>query len=115
MEAPCSRDQANFARPKRNDATMPASLPDQRNLQIGRPVLLRIEAAAVDVARAPEQQVASEIDEVVLHEIRSLLETEGDKRLSKNALGCVDGPRGVSCRGDLVEHSGKDARDRSDR
>src|SRR5580693_7665814 len=36
-------------------------LPDQRNLQIGGAVLLGIEAAAVDIAGAPEQQVASEV------------------------------------------------------
>src|ERR1700750_3328236 len=98
MEAPCSTDQATFARPKRNDTTTPASLPDQRDLQIGRPVLLGIKAAAVDVAGAPEQQVAPEVDQVVLHEIGSFLETEGDEGFSEYALGRVDGPRCVSNR-----------------
>jgi hypothetical protein len=52
------------------------SLPDQRNLQVGGAVLFRIEAAAVDIARTPEQQIAPKIDEVVFHEIRPFLETE---------------------------------------
>src|SRR5580704_13720780 len=85
-------------------------LSDQRNLQVGRAVLLRIKAAAVNIARAPEQKIPSEVDQVVLHEIRSLLETEGDKGLSKDALGCVDRPRRVSCRRDLVEYVGKSLR-----
>ena len=33
-----------------------ASFSDRRNLQIGRPVLLGVEAAAIDVAGAPEQE-----------------------------------------------------------
>jgi hypothetical protein len=63
------------------------SLPDQGNLQVGGAVLLRIEAAAVDIARTPEQQIAPKIDEVVFHEIRSFLETEGEERLPEDALG----------------------------
>src|SRR5438105_4079104 len=89
-------------------------LPDQRDLQVGRPVLLDIKAAAVDVASAPEQELTPEVDEVVLHEIRSLLEAEGDKRLAEDALGRIDSPRSVSRRGDLIEHVGKSLRERSD-
>src|ERR1700731_4079782 len=62
-------------------------LSDQRNLQVGRAILLRIKAAAVNIARAPEQKIPSEVDQVALHEIRPLLETEGDEGLSKDALG----------------------------
>ena len=81
-------------------------------LQIGRPVLLGIEATAIDVAGAPEQQVAPEIDEVVLHEVRAFLETKGREILAENALGRVDGPRRVPGRGDLVQHIGKSLRQR---
>src|SRR5450755_76110 len=88
-------------------------LPDQRNLQVGGAVLLGIEAAAVDIAGAPEQQVAPEIDEVVLHEIRPFLETEGCEDLSEYALGRVDRPRRVSGRRDLVEYVGKPLNERS--
>src|SRR5882757_1422239 len=83
------------------------SLPNQRDLQIGRAVLLGVKTAAVDIAGAPEQQVASEVDEVVLHEIGPFLEREGDKGLSEYALGRVDNPRRVSGRRDLVEEVGK--------
>src|SRR6202007_2027057 len=88
-------------------------LSDQRNLQIGRPILLHIEAAAIDIARAPEQQVASEVDEVILHEIRPFLETEGGEGLSEYALRRVDCPWRVSGRRDLVEDVGKSLRERS--
>src|SRR5882757_9833734 len=81
-------------------------LSDQRNLQIGRAVLLRIKAAAVNIARAPEQQVASEVDQVVLHEVRPFLESEGGEGPSEYALRRVERPRRVSCRRDLVEYVG---------
>src|SRR5258708_24023573 len=92
---------------------MPALPSDQRDLKVGGPVLLGIKAAAVYIARAPEQQVSSQIDEIVLHEIRPFLQTEGGKRLSEEALRQADRPRGVSCRGDLVEHIGKSRRKQS--
>src|SRR6185312_2127911 len=92
----------------------PALLPDQWDLQVGGPVLLGIEAAAVDIAGAPEQQGSFEVDEIVPHEIRPLLQTERNKRLSEDALRRVDRPRPVSCRSDLVEHIGKSRRKRSD-
>src|SRR5271163_1255272 len=62
-------------------------LPYQRDLQIGGTVLLGIKAAAVNVASAPEQQIPPEIHKIVLHEIRSLLQTEGNESLSEYALG----------------------------
>src|SRR4029077_14458339 len=111
-EAPCSRDQVTFARPKGDDFITPALLSDQWDLQVGGPVLLGIKGAAVDVARTPEQQIPSKIDEIVLHEIRPFLQTERDKRLSEDALGRVDRPRRVSCRSDLVEHIAKSRRKR---
>jgi hypothetical protein len=51
-------------------------LPDQRNLEIGGAVLLRIKAAAVNIARPPEQQVAFKVDEVVLHEVRPFFQSD---------------------------------------
>jgi len=62
-------------------------LSDQRDLQIGRAILLGIEATAVNVTGTPEQQIVSEIDQVVLHEVRPLLETEGREGFSEYALG----------------------------
>src|SRR6476620_5403007 len=104
MEAPCSRSKC-FA--------SSGLLSDQRDLKIGGAVLLGIKAAAVDIAGAPEQQVASDVDEVILHEIRPFLETEGNKRLSEYALRCVDCPRRVSRRCDLVEYINKSLREGS--
>jgi hypothetical protein len=88
------------------------SLPDQGDLQVGGAVLLGIEAAAVDIAGAPEQQVATEVDEVVLLEIRAFLESEGGEGLSEYALRRVDCPRRVSGRRDLVEDVSKSLRER---
>src|SRR6266478_2279387 len=93
--------------------TSPRLLSDQRDLQIGGAVLFGIKAAAVDIAGAPEQQVASEVDQVVLHEIRPFLESEGSEGLSEYALGRVDRPGGISCRRDFVEDVGKPLRERS--
>src|SRR5271170_3998198 len=59
----------------------------QRDLQVGGTVLLGIKAAAVDIARAPEQQIPPEVHKIVLHEIRSLFQTEGNESLSEYALG----------------------------
>src|SRR5258707_13941613 len=75
---------SHFRKTKRNDLTMPALLSDQRDLQVGGPVLFGIKAADVYIARAPEQLVSSHLDEVVLHEIRSFLHTVGAKRLSED-------------------------------
>src|SRR4051812_31469713 len=44
-------------------------LPDQRDLQVRRPVLLVVEAAAIDVARAPKEHVVAQVDEVEFHEV----------------------------------------------
>ena len=48
----------------------------QWDLEVGRPVLLGVEAAAVDVSCPPEQIVALDIDQVVLHEVAALGEAE---------------------------------------
>src|SRR5271154_2927627 len=80
--------------PGANRRTDTRLLANQRNLEIGWAILLRIKAAAVDIARAPEQQIASEIDEVVFHEICPLLETKGSEGLPEYALGRIHGPRG---------------------
>src|ERR1700674_4219093 len=91
----------------------PRLLPDQRDLQVGGAVLLGIKAAAVDIAGAPEQQISSEIHQVVLHEVRCFFQPEGNERLAEYALRRVDRPRGVSCRRDFVEDVGKPLRERS--
>src|ERR1700736_4820086 len=90
-----------------------SSLPDQRDLEVGGAVLFRIEAAAVDLARPPEQQVAFEVDEIVLHEVRPFFQGEGSEALSEYALRRVDRPRSVSSRRDLIEHIGKPLREGS--
>src|SRR5882757_11109972 len=82
-------------------------LSDQRDLQIGGAVLLRIETTSVNIARAPKQQVTFEVDEVVLHEVRSFFQSEGREILSEYALRRVDRPRSVSSCRNLVEHIGK--------
>jgi hypothetical protein len=56
-----------------------ALLPDERDLQTGRAILLCVKAAAVNIAGAPEQQAAFAIGEVVFDEIRPFLETEATK------------------------------------
>src|SRR5258706_15531849 len=45
------------------------SFPDERDLQVRRTIFFLVEAAPVDVASAPEQHVAVQIDQVVFHEI----------------------------------------------
>src|SRR5438045_4432014 len=85
----------------------PRLLSDQRDLQVGGAVLLAIKSAAVDIAGAPEQHIPSEIHEVVLHEVRSLFQSERNKALPEYALRRVDGPRTISIRRNLVEHAGK--------
>jgi hypothetical protein len=76
-------------------------------LQIGRAILFRIKATAVDIARPPEQQVASEVDEIVLHKVRPFVETKGGEGFPEYTLGCVDRPKRVSSLRYLVEYIGK--------
>src|SRR5882672_7507811 len=92
----------------------PRLLSDQRDLQVGGAVLLGIKAAAVDIAGAPEQHIPSEIYKVVLHEVRSFLQSEWNKALCKYTLGHVDRPETISIRRDFIEHVGKSLRERSD-
>ena len=46
----------------------PGLFPDQRDLQISWAVLFGIKAAAVDIARAPEQQVVGDVHQIVFLE-----------------------------------------------
>jgi hypothetical protein len=62
-------------------------LSHERNLKIGRAVLFRIETAAIDIARAPEQQVAPQIDEIVLHKFDPSLRPNGAKVFRKMLWG----------------------------
>jgi hypothetical protein len=82
-------------------------------LQIGRAILFRIKATAVDIARPPEQQVASEVDEIVLHKVRPFVETKGGEGFPEYTLGCVDRPKRVSSLRYLVEYIGKYLREGS--
>ncbi len=50
----------------------------------------------VDIAGTPEQQIAPEIDEIIFHEVRPFLQSEGSEALSEDALGRVERPRSIS-------------------
>src|SRR5258706_10137236 len=47
------------------------------DLQVGRAVLFRVEAAAVDVSRSPVEKVAVEVHQVVFLEVASSGQAEG--------------------------------------
>jgi hypothetical protein len=59
----------------------------QGNLQIRRPVLFLVEAAPVDVAGAPEQQVVAQVDEVELHEVLPFGQPNGANALPNTLCG----------------------------
>src|SRR5207249_6015659 len=90
----------------------PSILPfaPQRDLEVGRPVPLGVEAAAVDVSCPPEQIVPLNIDQVVLHEVAALGQAERRERLPENALTLPCLPRREPGRRHRVEEIRK-ARD----
>src|SRR6478672_1128009 len=76
---------------------------DHWNLEVRRPVLLCIEATAIDVASAPKQETIPQIDEIIFGEVGAFLKTEGNERLAEDALRASDGPWRISGRGDFVQ------------
>src|SRR5258708_25722666 len=94
---------------------MRRSLSDQRNLKVRRTVLFLIETAPIDVASAPEQHVAVQIDQVVLHEIPPRDQAERREGLAEHHLRDVYFPLRISRTGNLVENVGKSLGDGRDR
>ena len=55
----------------------------KRNLQIRRPILFPVETASVDIAGAPEEHVAVQVDQVELHEVAAFARPKGANDLPK--------------------------------
>src|SRR5206468_1710854 len=115
--APCRHRSPECACPRasrleRSSCHSPSILAfaPQRDLEVRRPVLLGVEAAAVNVSCPPEQIVPLNIDQVVLHEVTPLGQAERRKRLPENALTLPCLPGREPSRRQLVEEIRK-ARD----
>ena len=70
-------------------------------------VFFFVETTAIDMSRPPEQQIVSEIDQIVLRESLPLREPERCKCLLEDALRAVHLPDGIGFTGDLVYRVGK--------
>src|SRR5271170_3466487 len=79
----------------------------ERNLEVGRPVRLGVEAAAVDVPGTPEEETARQVHEVVLLEVLARHESKRTERLAEDALRPTELPRLVPVGSDLREHIGE--------
>src|SRR5271170_1314360 len=96
------------------EVRLPSSFPDEWDLEVGRTVLLGVEAAAVDVARAPKQHLVRQVDQVVFHEVLARGETERRKGLSEHALRLTDFPFGVTLGRNLIQDIRETLQERRD-